>query len=102
MNGSELRQEAEELAEVIHAAHRSYCLGDRVCAESRIIAVALIDAGYERDMEGRRSRRIVALLIALAVGSVVAAAVGLAGVSYLLLSAVAFGITAVYLLGGDR
>lgn len=96
------RSELAEMAELIHAAHRSYCLGDRVCAESRMIAVALVDAGYERDMEGRRSRRIVALLIALAVGSVVAAAVGLAGVSYLLLSAVAIGITAVYLIGGDR
>ncbi len=46
--------------------------------------------------------RELAALTALAVGSVVAAAAGLAGLSYLLLSVLVFGLMSLYLIGGDR
>ena len=76
MNGSELRQEAEELAEVIHGAHHSFCMSEGPCMESRMVAIAVMNAGFRR-----RGRGALVMLWLLLTGSVIAAALGADGLS---------------------
>lgn len=74
-----------DLADIVHGSHRSWCLLDRPCAESRMIAVAVVNAGY------RRRRPVVTRTeLVLSVGAIVAAMIGVHGVAVGLIVVLSF------------
>ena len=84
-----------ELSELIHDAHRrSFCLGDSACPESRMIAAAVLAAGYRV----RRGTPLLSLLL-LSIAAVVSVVCGADGLAVGFVVVFAFRALGLFLRG---